>query len=79
MGYGDVRLATLVGFQLGFLGTTELLTGFYASFVLFAVVGITRAVRRRQRAALREALPFGPFLLVGALLGIVLGSHLVLG
>lgn len=79
MGYGDVRLATLVGFQLGFLGTAEWLVGFYAAFVLFAVVGIGRAVRRRQRAALREALPFGPFLLVGALVGIALAPHLAFG
>nr|WP_258562661.1 prepilin peptidase [Nocardioides sp. MAH-18] len=79
MGYGDVRLATLVGFELGVLGTAEWLVGFYASFVLFALVGIGRAVRRRQRAALRDALPFGPFLLVGALGGIALAPHLALG
>lgn len=79
MGYGDVRLATLVGFQLGFLGTAEWLGGLYASFVLFAAAGIGRAVRRRQRAALREALPFGPFLLAGALVGIGVAAYLASG
>jgi leader peptidase (prepilin peptidase) / N-methyltransferase len=79
MGYGDVRLATLVGFQLGFLGAAELLTGAYAGFALFALVGIGRGVRHRRWAAMREPLPFGPFLLVGALVGVVVGAYLASG
>ena len=77
MGYGDVRLSALVGFALGYLGGTEVLLGVYGAFVAFALAGVVRAVRRRQRAALREPLPFGPFLLAGALAGIVLAGHLV--
>jgi leader peptidase (prepilin peptidase)/N-methyltransferase len=79
MGYGDVRLSALIGFALGYLGGTELLLGLYGAFVVFAVLGVARAVVRRDRRALREPLPFGPFLLVGALAGIVLGGHLVSG
>lgn len=79
MGYGDVRLSVVVGFALGYLGWAELVVGVYGAFVVFAVVGVARAVARRNRAALREPLPFGPFLLAGALAGIVLGGHLVSG
>lgn len=72
MGYGDVRLAVLVAFALGYLGLGAVAIGVYGAFVVFALVGMGRAVVRRDRRALREALPFGPFLLVGALVATVL-------
>ena len=81
MGYGDVRLSAVVGFVLGYFGWAALLVGVYGAFLVFAVLGVARALRRRDRSALRTPLPFGPFLLGGALLGVVLGSstwsHLV--
>jgi leader peptidase (prepilin peptidase)/N-methyltransferase len=79
MGYGDVRLSVLVGFGLGYVDAAAWLLGLYSAFVIFAVVGVGRAVRRRQRSALREALPFGPFLLAGALAGIALSGYLASG
>ncbi|MDF1605606.1 A24 family peptidase [Nocardioides sp. YIM 152315] len=75
MGYGDVRLSALVGFALGYLGRLELLVGVYAAFVVFALLGLVRAVVRRDRGALRTALPFGPFLLGGALVGVAVGGY----
>ncbi len=74
MGYGDVRLATLLGFALGYLGWAELVVGIYGAFVVFALYGLVRAAARRERAALREAMPFGPYLLVGALAGVAVGA-----
>lgn len=83
MGYGDVRLSALVGFALGYLGWAELVVGVYGAFLVFALLGVARALVRRDRGALRTPLPFGPFLLVGALGGVTLGdpvwSHLVGG
>jgi leader peptidase (prepilin peptidase)/N-methyltransferase len=35
------------------------------------------AIARRDRGVLRTAFPFGPFMLVGALIGIVLGEPVV--
>jgi leader peptidase (prepilin peptidase)/N-methyltransferase len=74
MGYGDVRLSSIVGFVLGYLGWAELLIGVYGAFLVFAVLGVLRAAVRRDRSALRTPLPFGPFLLAGCLAGAVLGS-----
>lgn len=74
MGFGDVRLSALLGFALGHLGWGEVAVGLYAGFLVFAVPGVLVAVARRDRAFLRTAFPFGPFLLVGALIGIVAGS-----
>lgn len=75
LGFGDVRLAALLGVVLGYLGWGQLLVGLYAGFLLFGVPGLVLAVVRRDRALLRAAYPFGPFLLLGALVGIVLGDE----
>jgi leader peptidase (prepilin peptidase)/N-methyltransferase len=74
MGYGDVRLSSIVGFVLGYLGWVEVLIGVYGAFLAFAVLGVVRAGARRDRSALRTPLPFGPFLLAGALAGVVVGG-----
>jgi leader peptidase (prepilin peptidase)/N-methyltransferase len=83
MGYGDVRLSAVLGLALGYLGWPELVTGIYAGFLAFAVPGLLLAVLRRERRVLKEPYPFGPFLMVGALAGLVVGpatwAHLVSG
>lgn len=77
MGFGDVRLSALLGCVLGYAGGSELLTGLYAAFLVFAGRGIVLALVKRDRSVLKKAYPFGPFLLVGAWLGIVAGDPLV--
>lgn len=72
MGFGDVRLSTVVGLALGVLGWSELLVGVYAGFVLFSLVAIGRVVRHRDGSLLRRPSPYGPALLGGALVGVVL-------
>ena len=74
MGFGDVRLAALLGVVLGHLGWGELVVGLYAGFLVFGVPGLLLAVLRRDRGVLRTAYPFGPFLLVGALVGVLVGD-----
>lgn len=77
MGFGDVRLAALLGAVLGRAGWAELVVGTYAPFLLFAVPGLLLALVRRDRSLLRAAYPFGPFMVVGALLGVLVGPALV--
>ena len=74
MGYGDVRLSAVLGFALGHLGWAEVVVGIYGAFLVFAVPGLVVAVLRRNRTVLAQAYPFGPFLLGGALAGVVLGD-----
>ena len=76
MGFGDVRLSAVLGFALAYLGWPEVLVGVYGAFLAFAVPGLLLAVFRRDRGVLRAAYPFGPFLLAGALAGVVLGEPL---
>ncbi len=70
MGYGDVRLSGLLGIALGYLGWGELLTGVYAGFLLGGVGGLLLSLLRLVD---RKAYPFGPFMLVGAVLGVLAG------
>jgi leader peptidase (prepilin peptidase)/N-methyltransferase len=73
IGYGDVRLAGLLGAPLGFVGWGATIAALYAGLVLGAVLGtilvVTRLVPDRRY-------PFGPFMLVGALFGLAWGRHL---
>lgn len=70
MGYGDVRLSGLLGIALGFLGWSELLVGLYAGFLLGSVGWIPL---RLLRITKDRHFPFGPFMLVGAVVGIAWG------
>ena len=72
MGYGDVRLSGILGIALGWPGWPELLIGLWAGFLLGGVGGALLAV---LRIVDRKANPFGPFMLLGALVGIVLGPY----
>ncbi|HEX6248355.1 MAG TPA: A24 family peptidase [Nocardioidaceae bacterium] len=70
LGYGDVRLSGVLGIALGYLGWAELLTGVYAGFLLGGVGGLLLSL---LRIVDRKAYPFGPFMLVGALVGVLAG------
>ena len=71
MGYGDVRLSGVLGIALGYLGWGELLVGMYAGFL--SAASAARCCRCSGSSD-RKAFPFGPFMLVGALVGIVWGA-----
>ncbi|WP_296601739.1 A24 family peptidase [Nocardioides sp.] len=73
MGFGDVRLSAVLGLALGYLGWIEVVLGVYGGFLAFSVPGLLVALVRRDRRVLKASYPFGPFLLGGALLGVVLG------
>jgi leader peptidase (prepilin peptidase)/N-methyltransferase len=72
MGYGDVRLSGVLGIALGYLGWSELLVGVYAGFILGAVGG---ALLSLLRLVDRKAYPFGPFMLAGAVVGVLFGPY----
>ena len=76
MGFGDVRLAAIVGLVLGWVGWGALAIGVWVGFVIFSLPGLALAVVRRDRSLLRKPFPYGPFMLVGALAGLVWGTAL---
>ncbi|MCU6481526.1 prepilin peptidase [Arthrobacter sp. A2-55] len=71
MGYGDVKLAFVLGLYLGFVGWSAVLWGTFLAFVLAAVWGLALMALRRGNG--KTQIPFGPFMLVGALGMLVFG------
>lgn len=74
MGGGDVKLAGVVGLCLGWLGWGALVVGAFAAFLLGGIFGIALLLTRR--ASRRTAIPFGPWMLAGAWVGIAAGEWL---
>jgi len=74
MGFGDVKLAGLLGLYLGWLGWSELVSGGFLGFLFGGVVG--GALMAVRRAGRKSQIPFGPFMLVGALVAILFGGAL---
>lgn len=77
LGLGDVKLGGVVGLMLGWLGWGYVPTGLFAGFVLGAVHALVLIASRR--ATLRTPVAFGPALLAGALLAVVIGPVLITG
>jgi leader peptidase (prepilin peptidase)/N-methyltransferase len=71
LGGGDVKTAGLVGVALGWLGWHAVLLGATLGFVLMAVTSVV--LLAAGRITLRDAIPFGPFLLGSALVTAVIG------
>ncbi|MFD5034189.1 prepilin peptidase [Streptomyces sp. NPDC058405] len=72
MGFGDVKLALSLGVVLGWYGWLVLFVGAFAGFLLGSLYGLGLMLLRR--AGRKSAIPFGPFMITGALLGLVLGG-----
>lgn len=72
MGVGDVKLAGVLGLALGWLGWAEVLVGGFLAFLLGSVGGI--AVIAVKGGGRKTKIPFGPYMLAGALLGIWIGA-----
>ncbi|MBT2446003.1 prepilin peptidase [Streptomyces sp. ISL-43] len=72
MGFGDVKLALTLGQVMGWYGWPVLFLGTFAAFLAGAVHGLVLILLRR--AGRRTAMPFGPFMLAGALAAVVYGG-----
>jgi leader peptidase (prepilin peptidase)/N-methyltransferase len=69
-GYGDVRLSGVLAPALGALGSSEVFVGMYAGFVLGAVFGV---VLSRLKLVDPRGFAFGPYMVVGAVVGAAFG------
>jgi leader peptidase (prepilin peptidase)/N-methyltransferase len=74
MGFGDVKLAGALGLFLGYLGWDVLVVGAFLGFLLGGVVGA--AFMAARRATRKSMIPFGPFMIAGALLAVFVGNAL---
>jgi prepilin signal peptidase PulO-like enzyme (type II secretory pathway) len=74
MGFGDVKLAGVLGLYLGFLGWGSVVIGGFLGFALGGLVG--GGLMLARRAGRKSMIPFGPFMLAGAFLAVFWGEIL---
>jgi leader peptidase (prepilin peptidase) / N-methyltransferase len=72
IGWGDVKLSGVLGLYLGWCGAGVLVAGVLAGYLLAAAAGV--GLIAAGRATPKTPIPFGPFMLAGAL-----GAILVIG
>lgn len=72
MGFGDVKLALGLGAVLGWYGWGSVVLGTFAGFLFGGLYGLALVVLRR--AGRRTSIPFGPFLVAGAFVGLLMGA-----
>ncbi len=72
MGFGDVRLAGVIGVGLGYLSLLHAYLGFLAGFVIGLLLGVVVMVG--SGGGRKTRVPFGPPLAVGAVLAVIWGG-----
>ena len=77
MGLGDVKLAGVLGLFLGWLGLGPLAVGAFSAFLLGGLFSLLLLATRR--ATRKSGIPFGPWMLAGAWLGIFYGEQIATG
>lgn len=74
MGLGDVKLAGVLGLFLAWLGWGPLVVGAFAAFILGGVFSVILLVLRKANR--KSGIPFGPWMLAGAWVGIFWGERI---
>jgi len=72
MGFGDVKLIFLIGLFLGF---PSILVALFSSFVFGAIIGIVLIFLKKK--SFESQIPFGPFLVIGAFIGLFWGKEII--
>lgn len=72
MGFGDVKLAILLGLLLGF---PNILVGLFLSFFLGAIIGISLIILNKK--GLKSEMPFAPFLIMGTFVAMFFSQQII--
>jgi leader peptidase (prepilin peptidase)/N-methyltransferase len=75
LGFGDVRLAPVLGLSLGWLGWRYVVLGFFAANLIGAVIGIGLIVAKK--AERQSRVPYGVFLALGVAVAVFWGPELL--
>lgn len=74
MGFGDVKFALSLGLAMGYIGWGALVVGAFAAFLLGGVLSIV--LLALGKATRKSGLPFGPWMALGAAVGIGFGEQI---
>ena len=75
LGFGDVKLAFLVGVFTGYLGLGHVLVAGFGSFLIGGLVAAFLLVTRKSGR--KDAIPFGPFMTTAAILTVFFGQDVI--
>ncbi|MFC1496419.1 prepilin peptidase, partial [Candidatus Margulisiibacteriota bacterium] len=73
IGYGDLKLAAMLGSILGFWGY---INTFMFSYIIGSIITILLLTIKVKKIG--DYIPFGPFLILGAVITLFFGPNLVL-
>ncbi len=72
MGFGDVEIAAVMGWWLGW---PKIATAIWIAFVVGAIVGSYELLAGEKK--LKSEIAFGPFLVLGAWVGYIWGGQII--
>ncbi|MBU2545230.1 prepilin peptidase [Patescibacteria group bacterium] len=72
LGFGDVKLAILIGLLLGF---PNILVSLFSAFLIGAIIGVGLIFLKKK--TLKSEVPFGPFLILGIYIALFFGDQIV--
>jgi leader peptidase (prepilin peptidase)/N-methyltransferase len=75
MGFGDVKLAGVLGIYLGYYSWGLAIVATFVAFLIGSVVGLVVMVRSKQGR--RTKVPFGPFMMLGTFLALFFGQPVI--
>jgi leader peptidase (prepilin peptidase)/N-methyltransferase len=75
MGFGDVRLAGVIGLTVGYLSLLHAYVAFLAGFVIGTLCGVA-AMLVSSSAGRKTRIPFAPSLAVGAVIAVLWGGQI---
>lgn len=73
MGMGDAKLVAVLGLFLGW----AVIPAFFVAFATGTIVGIGVMIHKGMAAGRKTAVPFGPFLALGGVVGLLAGQQLI--
>jgi len=74
-GFGDVKLAAFLGLYAGYLGWGQLAVALFMPFAVGGVISVLLLVTRIKGR--KDAIPFGPYMVLGAYLAVFLGDQII--
>ncbi len=77
MGLGDVKLAGVLGLYLGWIGWGAVVVGALGAFILGGIYAFVLILGKRANR--KSGIPFGPWMLAGAWIGIGVGNEAFAG
>jgi len=75
IGFGDVKLAFLIGVFTGYLSWGHVVVAGFGAFLIGGLVAVFLLITRRSGR--KDSIPFGPFMTTAAIIAVVFGNSII--